>query len=146
MTTLQTINKGQSDWQENVNATIQAVNSLMGGVEPTHLTNPVTYLNGTTGNGSEAWIWKSGSVKLAVVFLKFFKLGKNANGQIIGRLPDTLQPHSDFQVPINQDGEITNGYSSAGPTPDLYYFNWNSASGDTSIGDRRATLVYILAK
>lgn len=143
MTTLQTVSKGQSDWQENVNQTIQAVNSLMAGVEPTHLTNPVTYLNGTTGNGSEAWIFEEGSVKLVVVYLGFFKLAQNMNGKIVMQLPDTLKPHSEFQVPINQDGLITNGYNSAGPTTDVYYFNWNSSSGDTSLGDRRATLIYI---
>lgn len=59
------------------------------------------------------------------------------------KLPDSLQPHSDFQVPINQDGLMTNGYSASGPTTDLYYFNWSGTSTDTSLGDRRATLIYI---
>lgn len=137
------ISPQQPHWDRNVNQVVDAVNTLVGGVEPTHLDNPVTYVNGTTGNGSEAWIWKSGTVKLAVVFLKFFKLGKNASGQIIGKLPDVLQPHSDFQVPINQDGLVTNGYSASGPTTDLYYFNWSGTNTDTSLGDRRATLIYI---
>lgn len=132
-------------WDTVANSNFKALaNAIVeGGVELTHLTNPVTYLNGTTGNGSEAWIWKNGDAKLAVVFMAYFKLGNNANGQIIGRLPDVLQPYSDFQVPANQDGVITNGYNSAGPTTDLYYFNWSSASGDTSLGDRRATLIYM---
>lgn len=127
-------------WDRNVNEVIDAVNTLMGGVEPTHLTDPVTYVNGTTGNGSEAWIWKLGSVKLAIVFLKFFKLGENASGQVIGKLPDALLPYSDFQAPVNQDGLITNGY---GPSTDLYYYNWNGTNTATNVGDRRATLFYI---
>lgn len=137
------VKKAQNDWQEPVNKIVDAVNGLMAGVEPTHLDNPVEYLNGTTGAGTQAWVWQKGSVKLVVIALALFKLAKDQSGQVIMRLPDNLKPVTEFQVPVNQDGLITNGYTTDGPNTDIYYFNFTGSNVPTEQGDRRATLIYL---
>lgn len=141
MATLQSITKGQSDWQDNVNQTIQAVNGLMGGVEPTHLTNVFSYLNGVTGNGSEAWYWVIGGCKLVYLFTGSFQTPNGFQTDDVSmEVPDEIAPLHETNILVSRDDILINEY---GATNKFHVFITNNTSSTkvTGIGS-----VFYLAK
>lgn len=141
MTTINQVAKGQSDWQENVNQTIQAVNGLTAGAEPTHLTNVFSYLNGVTGNGSEAWYWVIGGCKLVYLFTGSFQTPNGFQTDDVSmEVPDEIAPLHETNILVSRDDILINEY---GATNKFHVFITNNTSSTkvTGIGS-----VFYLAK
>lgn len=140
MANIANVQKAQNDWQTPVNEVISAVNSLVGGLEPTHLTNVFTYVNGVTGAGGEAWYWSIGDYKLVYLWTGSFTTPKGFVHDSEGMtIPDTITPIHEVNILTSRDNTLINGY---GKTNTFHIFTTNAADGETSgIGS-----VFYLAK
>lgn len=141
MANIANVQKAQNDWQENVNQTIQAVNGLTAGGEPTHLTNVFSYLNGVTGNGSEAWYWVIGGCKLVYLFTGSFQTPNGFQTDDVSmEVPDEIAPLHETNILVSRDDILINEY---GATNKFHLFITNNTSNTqvTGIGS-----VFYLAK
>ena len=105
MANIANVQKAQNDWQEPVNEVINAVNGLMGGVEPTHLANPVSCINGTTVQESNAYYWPAGKYKLVLLSIYNMAGSKDAISQYQSafQVPDELNPILSTRITLTQD-------------------------------------------
>lgn len=131
-TQIEEVKKAQGDWQAPVNKVINAVNGLLGGVEPTHLTNVFNYLNGVTGNGSEAWYWVLGGCKLVYLFTGSFQTPKGFQTDDVGmEVPDDIAPLHETNILVSRDNILINGY---GATNRFHVFVTNNTSSTQTSG------------
>lgn len=141
MANIANVKKAQIDWQTPVNEVISAVNSLVAGVEPTHLTNVFSYLNGVTGNGSEAWYWVIGGCKLVYLFTGSFQTPNGFQTDDVSmEVPDEIAPLHETNILVSRDDILINEY---GATNKFHVFITNNTSSTkvTGIGS-----VFYLAK
>lgn len=141
MANIANVKKAQIDWQTPVNEVISAVNSLVAGVEPTHLTNVFSYLNGVTGNGSEAWYWVIGGCKLVYLFTGSFQTPNGFQTDDVSmEVPDEIAPLHETNILVSRDDILINEY---GATNKFRVFITNNTSSTkvTGIGS-----VFYLAK
>ena len=104
-TQIETVQKAQDDWQTPVNQVINAVNGLLGGVEPTHLANPISCINGTTVQNSNAYYWPAGKYKLVLLHVYSMAGNKDAisHYQPAFQVPDELKPIVSVRIGLTQD-------------------------------------------
>lgn len=102
---IEEVKKAQGDWQTPVNKVINAVNGLLGGVEPTHLANPISCINGTTVQHSDAYYWKAGKYKL--VLLDIYNMAGSQDAithyQSAFQVPDEIKPIVSVRMGLTQD-------------------------------------------
>lgn len=127
---IQTVPHGSQFWDKPFNQLINAVNGLMGGVEPTHLTSVFTYVNGVTGSGGEAWYWTLGNYKLVFLWTGSFQTPKNFVHDCAGvTVPDAIAPIHETNILVSRGSILINGY---GKTNTFHVFTANAVDGETS--------------
>lgn len=104
-TQIEEVKKAQDDWQAPVNKVINAVNGLLGGVEPTHLANPISCINGTTVQHSDAYYWKAGKYKLVLLDIYNMTGSQDAitHYQSAFQVPDEIKPIVSVRMGLTQD-------------------------------------------
>ena len=93
MEKINTVKKGQGDWHLPLNALIELANKV-GGVEVTHLADPLIWVNGCNGR-SEATVIKVFGLKIVFLSISHFDASKAPNGKVVAQLPDDLAVDED---------------------------------------------------
>lgn len=105
-TQISTVRKAQGDWQTPLNETINAVNGLVGGAEPTHLANPLAFTNGYTGN-SDAYTIQSGNFIIVILAIYNLDTSKGTTGDwaAVAQIPDNIKPvdNEQLRIPVSQE-------------------------------------------
>lgn len=105
---IETVKKGQGDWQTIFNALIALANVGGGNVE--HLDDPLSWENGATGYSYAYMIQLLNGFKLVILTVAHVNVDKLSNGMDAATLPDNLTPDdNDFiRMALSQNAMLAN--------------------------------------
>ena len=133
---IETMKKGQGDWQNIFNALIALAN--IGGGTVNHLDEPLQWENGATGHSNAYTIQLLNGYKLVILSVSHFVAKGLQNGLPIAGIPDNLAPVDDqnyIRMTLSQYTFLANTGSTR---LDLW-----KADGQTVDTDMYGTAIYI---
>ena len=127
---IDTMKKGQGDWQKIFNALIALAN--IGGGTVNHLDEPLQWENGATGHSNAYTIQLLNGYKLVLLSVTHFNASELSNNTDVAAIPDNLAPAnndnfirmalSQYRVLANTGGTRLTIWTADGPTKtdDMY--------------------------
>lgn len=99
MTEINHVAKGQPDWQETLNAVIDAV----GEDTVTHVASPLTFANGASAASNDIYyIDATNGYRQVFLSVKELKATNFKVGDLLWQFPDGFAPINGATVPVNQ--------------------------------------------